>query len=47
MLEHDGVTHPATITVAQARELTGLSLRVTYRAVEAGHIPTSASVSSS
>jgi excisionase family DNA binding protein len=30
---------PATITVAQASELTGLSIRATYRTVEAGHIP--------
>jgi excisionase family DNA binding protein len=39
VFEHDGVIYPATITVAQASELTGLSLRATYRAVEAGHIP--------
>jgi len=39
VFEHDGIQYPATITVAQASELTGLSLRATYRAIEAGHIP--------
>jgi len=39
MLEYGGNTYPATITVAQASELTGISVRAMYRAVEAGHIP--------
>ena len=30
---------PATLTVAQAAQLLGISVRATYRAIEGGHIP--------